>query len=51
MLVGATDRVVDHLGQLAEAGVDEVIFQHLLLDDDSVPHYLASEIMTQVRAL
>ncbi len=50
VLVGSSDRVVQHLGELSEAGIHEVIFQHLLMDDDAVPQYLASEIMPQVNA-
>ena len=51
MISGTTDEVVDWLGRLAEAGVDEVEFQHFDFDDDSIPRYLAEEIIPRVSTL
>ncbi len=50
-IVGGTDEVVDQIGRLAELGVEEMMFQHFLFDDDSVPEYLATEIAPQVADL
>jgi alkanesulfonate monooxygenase SsuD/methylene tetrahydromethanopterin reductase-like flavin-dependent oxidoreductase (luciferase family) len=51
MIVGSTDEVVDRLGQLAELGMQEVMFQHFNFDVDDVPEYLAAEVAPQVRDL
>jgi F420-dependent oxidoreductase-like protein len=48
---GTTDQVVEQLGRLAELGLQEVEFQHMDFDDDSVPEYLAAEIAPRVRDL
>ena len=50
-IVGGTDEVVDQLGRLAELGVEEMMFQHFLFDDDTVPEYLATEIAPRVADL
>lgn len=50
MIVGGTDEVVDHLGRLAEAGLQEIVFQHFDFDSDDVPEYLAAEIVPRVAA-
>jgi F420-dependent oxidoreductase-like protein len=44
MIIGTTGEVLDQLGRLAELGMDEVLFQHLLFNSDDVPEYLAAEI-------
>ena len=51
MIVGTTGEVVDHLGALAELGVDEVVFYHPDLYSDELPEYLASEIVPRVASL
>jgi alkanesulfonate monooxygenase SsuD/methylene tetrahydromethanopterin reductase-like flavin-dependent oxidoreductase (luciferase family) len=48
LISGSTDEVVDHLGQMAELGVQEVGFRHYLFDSDDVPEYIAAEIMPAV---
>ena len=50
-IVGGSEEVVDQLGRLAELGVEEMMFQHFLFDDDSVPEYLATEIAPRVADL
>ena len=51
MIVGQTEEVVDQLGRLAELGMQEIQFQHLDLDSDEIPAYLASEIAPRVAGL
>ena len=48
MIVGSTREVVDRLGELAELGMDEVVFHHPDLYSDELPEYLASEIVPRV---
>ena len=47
-IVGRADDVVDQLGRLAELGISEVQFQHLDFYDDTVPEFLASEVVPRV---
>ena len=51
MVVGQRGEVLEWLGQLAERGLQEVMFQHLDFDSDEVPEFLASEIMPRVTDL
>ena len=51
MVVGQREEVVEWLGQLAELGLQEVMFRHLDFDSDEVPEFLASEIMPRVADL
>ena len=51
LIAGNTDEVVDTLGRLGELGLQEVQFQHFNFDDDSVPEYLAAEIIPRVKSL
>ncbi len=50
-IMGTPDEIVDKLGWLAEAGIDEVQFTYFDLSSDSVPAWLASEVMPQVADL
>ncbi|MXW25961.1 MAG: TIGR03560 family F420-dependent LLM class oxidoreductase [Dehalococcoidia bacterium] len=50
-IMGTADEIVDKLGRLAEAGVDEVQFTYFDLSSDSVPAWLASEVLPQVADL
>ena len=50
-LTGGTDQVVDWLGTMADVGVQEVQFLHLLMDRDEMPEWLASDIAPQVKDL
>lgn len=51
MIVGGAQDVIDALGRYAERGLQEVQLQHFNFDDDSVPEFLAADVMEQVRAL
>ncbi len=50
-IMGTAGEVVDHLGWLAEEGLDEVQFVYFDLTTDSLPAFLASEVMPQVSTL
>ena len=50
-IMGTPDEIVDKLGRLAEAGIDEVQFTWFDLSSDSVPAWLASEVLPQVADL
>ena len=50
-LVGGADEIVDTIGQLAEAGLSEIQFQHFMFDRDDVPHFLAEEVAPQVAGI
>ena len=50
-LVGGADEIVDTIGQLAEAGMAEIQFQHFLFERDDVPHFLAEEVAPQVAGI
>ncbi len=47
-IMGSPDEIVDSLGRLAEAGVHEVQFVYFDLASESVPAWLASEVLPQV---
>ncbi|MBX7110664.1 MAG: TIGR03560 family F420-dependent LLM class oxidoreductase [Dehalococcoidia bacterium] len=51
MLVGTTDEVIDQLGGLAQAGVQEVQLQHLDFDSDEGPEFIAAEIAPRAASL
>ena len=48
MAVGTASQVVDHLGQLAEAGCQRVMLQWLDLDDTDRLAALADEVLPQL---
>ena len=50
-IMGTPDEIVDKLGHLAEAGVAEVQFTWFDLSSDSLPAWLASEVLPQVADL
>ena len=50
-IMGTPDEIVDRIGRLAEAGIDEVQFTWFDLSSDSVPAWLASEVLPQVAEL
>ena len=50
-IMGTPDEIVDKLGRLAEAGVAEVQFTWFDLSSDSLPAWLASEVLPQVADL
>ena len=51
MLVGDTEEVMDRLGQLAELGVNEIMFQHMNFTNDAFIEYLGAEIAPRAAAL
>ncbi|MGI9596434.1 MAG: TIGR03560 family F420-dependent LLM class oxidoreductase [Acidimicrobiales bacterium] len=48
---GSVDQLVDHLGQLAELGLDEVVFEHFCHEEDTIPEWLASDVMPRLAPL
>ncbi len=50
-IMGTADEIVDRIGRLAEAGVAEVQFTWFDLTTDSLPAWLASEVLPQVADL
>ncbi len=50
-IMGTAGEVVDHLGWLAEEGLDEVQFVYFDLTSDSLPAFLAKEVLPQVSTL
>lgn len=51
MIVGGKEEVLEALGRYAEAGLQEVQFQHFLFDDDTVPEFLAAEVVPAAKGL
>ena len=51
MIVGSTDEVIDRLGELAELGLSEVMFQHLDFEDDDFIEYLGTELAPRAAKL
>ena len=50
-VMGTAGEIVDQLGRLAEEGMDEVQFVYFDLATDSLPAFLASDVMPQVADL
>ncbi len=51
MIVGSTEEALERLGQLAEMGVGEVMFQHMNFADDEFIAYLGGELAPKAAAL
>jgi F420-dependent oxidoreductase-like protein len=51
LLAGSTEEMVDSLGRLAEAGLQEIDLQHFDFDDDTAPEYIAAELAPRVKDL
>ena len=49
MAVGTAGQVVDHLGRLAEVGVQRVMLQWLALEDTDRLEAMADEVLPQLR--
>lgn len=45
---GSVEQLVDHVGQLGDLGLDEVVFEHICHDEDTVPEWLASEVVPRL---
>ncbi|MDE2669332.1 MAG: LLM class flavin-dependent oxidoreductase [Chloroflexota bacterium] len=50
-IMGSPDQMVDRIGQLAESGVDEVVFIWFNLSSNAVPDWLAKNVLPQVAKL
>ena len=50
-IMGSPDQMVDRIGQLAESGVDEVVFIWFSLSSNAVPDWLADNVLPQVAKL
>ncbi|MDH3679768.1 MAG: hypothetical protein OEV40_07445, partial [Acidimicrobiia bacterium] len=48
---GSIEQLVDHVGQLGELGLQEVVFEHFCHEDDTIPTWIASEIKPWLEAL
>ena len=48
---GSPEELVDHVGQLRELGLDEVVFEHFCTEDDTIPEWIAAEIKPALEAL
>lgn len=42
---GSIEQLVDHVGRLGELGLDEVVFEHFCHEDDTIPEWLAAEVV------
>ena len=51
VIVGNAQNLIDQLGPLAELGLEEIQFQHLLFDSDEIPEFLAAEVASSAAAL
>ena len=51
MIVGGTEEAIDRLGQLAELGVGEVMFQHMNFSDDEFIAYLGEELAPKAASI
>lgn len=49
--LGSAEQLVDHVGQLHQLGLDEVVFEHFCHEDDTVAEWLAAEVMPPLSAL
>ncbi len=48
VFVGTQEELIDRLGRLGEAGLQEVVFEHFCTESDDVPEWLAAEIVPAV---
>lgn len=48
---GSIEQLVDHVGQLRDVGLDEVVFEHFCHEDDTIPEWIASEVKPGLEAL
>lgn len=48
---GSVEELVDHVGQLKELGLDEIVFEHLCHEEDTIAEWLAAEIKPKLEAL
>jgi alkanesulfonate monooxygenase SsuD/methylene tetrahydromethanopterin reductase-like flavin-dependent oxidoreductase (luciferase family) len=48
---GSAEQLVDHVGQLRQLGLDEVVFEHFCHEEDDVPEWIAASIKPALEAL
>ncbi|MXW25962.1 MAG: LLM class flavin-dependent oxidoreductase [Dehalococcoidia bacterium] len=48
VIMGSPDEMVDKIGRLGEAGIDEIVFIWFSLSSTAVPDWLASNVLPQV---
>lgn len=48
---GSAQELIDRCGQLRELGLDEIVFEHFCTEDDTIPEWLAAEIMPALQRL
>ena len=48
---GSVEQLVDHVGQLRELGLDEVVFEHFCHEEDTIPEWIAAEVKPKLEAL
>ncbi|MEZ5407079.1 MAG: LLM class flavin-dependent oxidoreductase [Acidimicrobiales bacterium] len=49
--MGSVEQLVDHVGQLKEAGLQEVVLEHFCHEDDTFLDWVAAEIKPKIEAL
>ncbi len=47
---GSVEQLVDHVGQLRDLGLDEVVFEHFCHEDDTIPEWIAAEVKPRLEA-
>lgn len=48
---GSIEQLVDHLGQLADLGLQEVVFEHFCHEDDTIIEWIATEVAPRLNDL
>lgn len=48
---GSVEQLIDHLGQLQALGLDEVVFEHFCHEEDTIPEWIAADVMPQIAVL
>ena len=48
---GSVEQLVDHVGQLRDLGLDEVVFEHFCHEEDDIPQWIAAEIKPAIETL
>jgi hypothetical protein len=43
--------LVDHVGQLGELGLQEIVFEHFCHEEDAIVEWLASEVKPQLETI
>lgn len=48
---GSVEQLIDHVGQLRDLGLDEVVFEHFCHEEDDIPQWIASDIKPAIEAM